>query len=145
PAGLELYVDAKDIEPEALVGALRGRGLIERSIVYQGADYLARLRAIEPRLRRLPPLKDPAALDDLAARVAPDAVDAKWSIITPELVRRCHDRGIRVYGDALGFYETIPEYRRAIRSGIDVIQTDHPLRVLRALELGPIGEEPARP
>jgi hypothetical protein len=42
--------------------------------------------------------------------------------------------------DALGINEMIPSYRRAIRDGIDVIQTDHPLRVLRAIELENQGE-----
>lgn len=34
-----------------------------------------------------------------------------------------------------GSHETIVEYQKAIRDGIDVIQTDHPVRVLRAIEL----------
>lgn len=43
--------------------------------------------------------------------------------------------GIQVFSDALGLHETIDDYQRAIAQGIDVIQTDKPLRVIRALEL----------
>jgi glycerophosphoryl diester phosphodiesterase len=42
---------------------------------------------------------------------------------------------VKVFSDALGNHETVSEYRQAIGWGIDVIQTDHPLRVLRAIEL----------
>jgi glycerophosphoryl diester phosphodiesterase len=42
---------------------------------------------------------------------------------------------VQVFSDALGAHESIEHYRRAIRDGIDVIQTDYPLRVLRAIEL----------
>jgi glycerophosphoryl diester phosphodiesterase len=40
-----------------------------------------------------------------------------------------------VFSDALGSHEGIEEYQRAIRDGIDLIQTDHSVRVPRAIEL----------
>ncbi len=43
---------------------------------------------------------------------------------------------IKVFSDALGENETVSQYRRAIGWGLDLIQTDHPLRVLRAVEIG---------
>uniref|UniRef100_UPI002030123C glycerophosphodiester phosphodiesterase n=1 Tax=Aquisphaera insulae TaxID=2712864 RepID=UPI002030123C len=132
--GIELYVDAKDIAPEALAAALRGHGLIDRAIVYQQPDYLARLKSIEPSLRRMPPLRNPSQLDELADRLAPAAFDVSWSILSKPLIDRCHARGIRVYSDALGWHESERSYRFAIEAGIDVIQTDHPLRILRTLE-----------
>ncbi|QEH38593.1 Glycerophosphoryl diester phosphodiesterase [Aquisphaera giovannonii] len=132
--GVELYVDAKDVAPEALAAALRGHRLIDRAIVYQQPDYLARLRSIEPALRRMPPLRDATQLDALADRLAPAAFDVPWSNLSKSLVDRCHARGIRVFSDALGWHESERAYRFAIEAGIDVIQTDHPLRVLRTLE-----------
>ena len=52
-----------------------------------------------------------------------------------ELIAAAHAKGIKVFSDALGQNETVEQYRKAIGWGIDVIQTDHPLRVLRAIEL----------
>jgi glycerophosphoryl diester phosphodiesterase len=130
----ELYVDAKDIAPEALVAALRAHDLIERAVVYQHPDYLARLRAIEPRLRRMPPLSDPSQVDPLVDRLGPYAFDARWDLLSKPLIDRCHARGVRVFSDALGPNESEDRYRRAILDGIDLIQTDHPIRVLRAIE-----------
>ncbi len=135
PSGVGLYVDAKDIAPEALVEALSRHGLTYRAVVYQGVAYLEKLKSIAPALRRMPPLGDPAQLDALAERVRPYAVDARWTILSKPLIDRCHGLGIKVFSDAIGANETIERYQKAIRDGLDLIQTDHPVRVLRALEL----------
>ena len=111
------------------------RGLADRAVVYQSVEYLEKLRTIAPGIRRMPPLGDPKRLDAVVDRVRPHAVDARWSILSKELIDRCHARGVLVFSDALGLNESIASYRRAIRDGIDVIQTDYPLRVLRAIEL----------
>ena len=132
---VELYVDAKDIAPEALAESLKRHGLVERAVVYQSVAYLEKLRAINPAIRRMPPLRDPARLDSAAEKVQPYAFDTNWSILSKELIDRCHAKGIKVFSDALGSHETIEEYQRAIRDGIDLIQTDQPVRVLRAIEL----------
>jgi glycerophosphoryl diester phosphodiesterase len=132
---VELYVDAKDIAPEALVDALRARNLIDRSVVYQSPGYLARLRAIEPRLRRMPPLSDASQIDPLVDRLEPYAFDTRWGILSKSLIERCHARGVKVFSDSIGLNESAASYRRAILDGIDLIQTDHPIRVLRTIEL----------
>ncbi|MDR3620072.1 MAG: glycerophosphodiester phosphodiesterase family protein [Paludisphaera borealis] len=135
PLGVGLYVDAKDIPPEALAEALERHGLTDRAVVYQGAAYLERLKTIAPALRRMPPLRDPSELDALAERVRPYAVDANWAILSKPLIDRCHALGIKVFSDALGSHETVEHYQRAVRDGLDVIQTNHPVLVLRALAL----------
>ena len=52
-----------------------------------------------------------------------------------KLIAKAHKAGIQVFSDAMGANERIEQYQKAIGWGIDVIQTDHPLRVLRAIEL----------
>jgi len=135
PLGVGLYVDAKDISPEALAEALARHGLTDRAVVYQGTGYLERLKSIAPALRRMPPLRDPSELDALAERLRPYAVDANWAILSKPLIDRCHALGIKVFSDALGSHESVENYHRAVRYGVDLIQTDHPVLVLRALEL----------
>lgn len=132
---VDLYFDAKAIPPEALSEAVERHRMAERTWVYQSPDYLARLKAINPRIRRMPPLDSAEELASLVAKVQPQAVDANWDNLSPELIRRCHAAGIRVFSDALGSHERVEDYLRAIEWGIDVIQTDHPMRVLRAMEL----------
>ena len=128
------YLDAKEIAPEVLLAAMREQKLLARSVVYQSPDYLAKLRVLEPAVRTLPPLGSAADFEKVAA-TKPFGVDAKWSALSRELIARCHAAGIQVFSDAIGFNETLEQYRRAMEWGIDVIQTDHPLRVLRAIEL----------
>jgi glycerophosphoryl diester phosphodiesterase len=105
-----------------------------RHVVYQSPDYLARLKQKEAMARLLPPLRKAADLDRVAG-LKPFGVDAAWGALSKELIDGCHARGIQVFSDALGRNERVEEYRKAIGWGIDVIQTDHPLRVLRAVEL----------
>jgi len=132
---IELYVDAKDIPPEKLVEALRKHGVINRSVVFEGDDYLKRLRELEPTLRRMPPLHDPRDVETLVEKVAPYAFDTSWKLLSKELVERCHRLGVLVFSDALGLYERSTEYQKAAKIGVDLIQTDQPLRVLRAFEV----------
>lgn len=132
---IDLYFDAKAIPPEVLSEAVERHGMAGRTIVYQSAAYLTRLKVINPRIRSLPPLNEPKEIDALAATLKPYAVDADWNILSRELIARCHALGILVFSDALGSHERIPDYLQAMDWGIDVIQTDHPLRVLRAIEL----------
>ena len=128
------YLDAKNIEPEVLLKAIHQWGFQDRHVVYQSREYCERLGQLDPSVRSLPPLKSMEKLDAVVA-IKPYGVDAAWSILSKEMIAECHRRGIQVFSDALGKNENIEQYTLAINWGIDCIQTDHPLRVLRAIEL----------
>ncbi len=131
---IDFYFDAKAIPPAALVQALERYGMVDRTVVYQSPQFIAQLKAINPKIRGLPPLGKAEALDGLI-QLQPYGVDTDWSILSRELIARCHEHGIKVFSDALGKHERIEDYLQAMEWGIDVIQTDHPLRVMRAIEL----------
>ncbi len=131
----DLYFDAKAIAPEALAAALEQHRVVERTVVYGSPAYLARVKAINPRIRLLAPLESASELEALARELKPYAVDASWEILSRELIARCHALNIRVFSDALGRHERIQDYQQAMDWGIDLIQTDHPLRLMRAIEL----------
>ena len=137
-----LYFDAKAIPPATLAEALKRHKILETTVVYQSPRYLAELKEIDPEIRGLAPLGRPEDLDKLATGLKPYAVDADWDILSKELIARCHTAGIRVFSDALGDHERIEDYLLAMEWGIDLIQTDHPLRVMRAIELR-IGGRPS--
>jgi glycerophosphoryl diester phosphodiesterase len=132
---VDLYFDAKAIAPEALAAAVDRHHMAERTLVYQSVPYLLRLKAIDPRIRALPSLASVDQLQTIADKLKPYAVDAKWTILSRELITRCHALGILVFSDALGEHETVKDYSQAMDWGIDLIQTDHPMRLLRAIEL----------
>jgi len=129
------YLDAKDITPEDLLQAMRKHDLVERSVVYQSSRYLEKLKALEPKVRPLPPLRRADQFDQVAA-IAPYGFDVNWSILSQELIEKSHKAGIKVFSDSLSLeHDKVEQYLKAMGWGIDVIQTNHPLRVLRAVEL----------
>jgi len=134
PAAVSLYFDAKDISPADLAAALAKHNLVERTVVYQSARYLADLKQIDARIRRMPPSGSIADVDRLAAEVTPFALDTRWTALSREYIEHCHARGIQVFADA-PFGLPVEKYQQAIEWGIDCIQTDYPLRVWRAMEL----------
>jgi glycerophosphoryl diester phosphodiesterase len=134
PREVSLYFDAKDIPPEALAAALSRHGLVERTIVYQSADYLERLKAVDSRIRAMPPAGSMADVKALAAGLRPYAVDSRWTALSKQYIDYCHAAGIQVFADA-PFGTPVKGYQQAIDWGIDLIQTDYPLRAWRAMEL----------
>ena len=92
------------------------------------------MKALEPKVRGLPPLRRAAQFEQVAA-IDPYGFDTEWTILSPELIEKAHKAGSKVFSDAMGANEKVEQYQKAIGWGIDVIQTDHPLRVLRAIEL----------
>jgi len=131
----KLYVDAKAIPPQDLARKLEAYDLVDQAVVYQSPGYLRALRSINAAIRGLCPLSDPDQVDALCATVRPYAFDASWEILSEELIRRCHEKNVKVFSDAIGEHERVEEYLRAMDWGIDVIQTDCPLRVIRAVEI----------
>jgi glycerophosphoryl diester phosphodiesterase len=134
PAEMGLYFDAKDIAPEALAAAVERHGLVERTVVYQGPVYLEKLKALNPRIRLLAPVGTASHVDTLAKRLAPYAVDTPWKLLSPEYIEHCHSLGIKVFSDAKGD-TAVDDYRHAIEWGIDLVQTDYPLRLWQAIEM----------
>jgi glycerophosphoryl diester phosphodiesterase len=129
-----MYLDSKDIAPEALIAAIHKYHLEDRHVVYQSVGFCDNIRKMDPQVRTLPPLRKLEQLDAVAA-IKPYGVDAQWTILSNDMIAKCHEKGIQVFSDALGANESVEKYRQAMDWGIDCIQTDYPLRVLRAIEL----------
>lgn len=144
PPRVNLYFDAKDIRPEDLAAALARHGLSERTVVYQGADFLGQLQKLDSRVKLMPPARSIDDIQRLADTLKPFAVDASWRALSAEFVQKCHALGIQVFSDA-PFYVTTAGYQQAMAWGVDVIQTDFPLRYWRAMELTAATQQGAKP
>jgi len=129
-----LYVDAKDVAPEVLARQLDKYHMVNESITYGAPFMLARLKRLRPGIRVLAPLPSNHLLPVYAATLKPYAVDATWSDLSAAFITRCHGDAMKVFADAPDD-TTVADYQRAIRWGIDLIQTDQPMRLLRAIEL----------
>ena len=124
----------KTLPPMRLDAAIQKHRLSQRHVVYQSVQYCDKLRTLDPTVRTLPPLGSLDELDKVAA-IKPYGVDAQWSILSKDMIDKCHRSGIKVFSDALGQNENVEQYLKAMEWGIDCIQTDYPLRVLHAIEL----------
>jgi len=91
-----VYLDAKDIAPEALDAAIQKHRLSQRHVVYQSVDYCDKLRKLDPTVRTLPPLDGLDGLDKVAA-IKPYGVDAKWTILSKNTIDACHQRGSSLF------------------------------------------------
>ena len=128
-----LYFDAKDITPEALAAAVAKHGLVERTVVYQGPVYLEKLKQIDPRIRLRWRRSGPQAMS--TPWPSAGALRRRYAVET--LVARLHRTLPRAGHQGLFRRQGRYDRRRicqAIDWGIDLIQTDHPLRLWRAIE-----------
>lgn len=133
---IRIYLDNKETEPTRLMEELKQYGVADDVAIYGGNfDEMAKLQALKPDIKLMPPLHDRKNLEDIAKRVKPYALDVSWDILSQQLISDCHKLGVKVFSDAMGDHENIDAYLQAIGWGIDLIQTDNPLRVQRALEI----------
>jgi glycerophosphoryl diester phosphodiesterase len=132
---VNFYVDCKDIDPTSLVETLDKYNLMGGAVFYGSHDKLAAIKTRYPEAKLMPGLGDLNHLDDISDLLNPYALDVKWNILSESSIDKIHQKGIKVFSDALGRNEKIEEYQKAMLNGIDAIQTDNILRVYRAIEL----------
>ena len=128
-----LYVDCKDVAPKPLVDLLTKYNLATESCFYGNDAFLQALKQTFPEARLMPSLRK---IEDIASKtktLQPYAFDANFSSLTPAMVHEIHAAGIRVFVDLLGPLDTEMNYQHAISLGVDLIQTDKPALVLKAL------------
>jgi glycerophosphoryl diester phosphodiesterase len=137
PHPASMYVDCKAVAPTALLAVLREQHVLEQCVFYGSDPFLLALKEADASTRRMPALNNPADIGPKIQQLRPYAFDVRWSILQPSLIQTIHEQGVLVFSDAMGLYETPEQYQRAARMGIDLIQTDHILRVQQALADSP--------
>jgi len=121
-----VYVDAKSVAPEELVRALREHGMMDQVIVHHGAEYLAELRALAPKVATIPSFDTVADIERLAATLKPEFVEAKWGEMTEATVAAARRLGMEFSLSILGGGDTLEGWSQSLDLGIDMIETDHP-------------------
>jgi glycerophosphoryl diester phosphodiesterase len=128
-----IYVDCKDVAPKPLVEMLKKYALAEESCFYGSDSFLENLKTEFPAAKLMPSLKNKGEIESKIERLQPYAFDTNWLAITPELVQEIHQRGIKVFSDVLGPFDQSSTYQKALKLGIDLIQTDKPRLVQKTL------------
>jgi glycerophosphoryl diester phosphodiesterase len=128
-----VYVDSKDIAPADLVTALEKADMLDKVVIYGGAEFLRSVQAIRSSLKVMPEANNAATLKKqlagLKLRVAAfDAHDFNDDVI--QVAKRA---GVDIYVDRLGPADNISHWQDAIDRGATGIQTDHPAELVEYL------------
>ncbi len=125
-----VYVDSKDIAPADLVTALEKADMLDKVVIYGGAEFLKNVQAIHPSLKVMPEAINATTLEKLLAvlhlRVA--AFDAHD--FTDDVIQVAKRAGIGIYVDRLGPADNVSHWQDAIDRGATGIQTDHPAELV---------------
>ena len=128
-----LYVDCKDVAPASLVEILSKYGLLNDAVFYGSDETLLALQKVAPIAKLMPGLKKADTIAEKISKLHPYAFDVSWPALTESLVSQIHQQKIKVFSDLLDNHDLPDQYAKAAQLGIDVIQTDHVLRVYRTL------------
>lgn len=132
---IQIYLDNKDTDPQQLVSILQKMEMLDDTVIYGSVDELEVIHRIEPTVRLMPGLSRIEDMEAILKRFEPYAFDVRWESLSPELINECHLRKIKVFADGFGENESILEYSKAIELGIDLIQTDNPSLLQRAIDI----------
>ena len=137
-SNIGLYLDFKDGDPTVLAAELRKRDQINRTVVYLGVDQIEAWKKAESGIRfivsipgkNLTPERIKSFLE-----LYPDVVlDGPVTEYNSELVRVAHTMGAKVWPDIQNPAENEDQWSRALKMGVDGLQTDHPSALLAFLK-----------
>ncbi|MBN1341623.1 MAG: glycerophosphodiester phosphodiesterase family protein [Phycisphaerae bacterium] len=133
---IRVKVHVKQADPAKLVAELRECGMADdHVIILEGPPYLKRVVEIEPKIPVKTWFRKDQHLDYILEHVKPEALEISWDRVTKERVALCHQHGIKAFTCTPGEALAPAEYAAMMKTGVDIIQTDYPLLLARAVEL----------
>lgn len=126
--GLELTVDYRNGDMQALVDLIRSYGMLEHTyFTFYSADLTKQFRQAFPDIHTLQAyVYEPSQLDAVLDEMQPDIAVMWIDRMNRKVVRRCHERGVQVLALVLGLDDKSRQNRKAISLGVDCIATDKP-------------------
>ena len=128
PTHLGITVDYRTGDFQALVDLIDSYGMLERTyFTFSSDEDTRRFRAMFPNIHTLQAyVRNPRELDKVLDEIHPDIAVLWIDQIDRQVVKRCHERGVKVLALILGLDDKTKANRKAIRLGVDVIATDKP-------------------
>lgn len=126
--GVGITVDYRSGDLKELVKLIESYGMLEKTcFTFSSEEETRRFRAMFPYIHTLQAyVRNPRDLDRILDDIHPDIAVFWIDRLTPELVRRCHDRDVKVLALILGLDDKTVQNRKAIRLGVDIIASDKP-------------------
>jgi glycerophosphoryl diester phosphodiesterase len=137
-SNIGLYLDFKDGDPTVLAAELRKRDQIKRTVVYLGVDQMEAWKKAQSGIRFIVSIPGknltPERIKSFL-KLYPDVVlDGPITEYNSELVRVAHTMRAKVWPDIQNPAENEDQWSRALRMGVDGLQTDHPSALLAFLK-----------
>lgn len=123
-----ITVDYRTGDFKELVSLIDSCGMLERTyFTFSSEEDTKRFRAMFPWIHTLQAyVRDPKDLDRVLDEIHPDIAVLWIENISRSIVKRCHDRDVKVLALVLGLDDKTALNRKAIRLGVDIIATDKP-------------------
>ena len=133
PTGLGITVDYRTGDFGELVKLIDSYGMLERTyFTFSSDEDTKRFRAMFPWIHTLQAyVRNPKDLDKVLDDIHPDIAVMRIDKIDRSIIKRCHDRDVKVLALILGLDDKTAANRKAIRLGVDVIATDKPELLVR--------------
>lgn len=136
-----VYVDHKEAPTEQVFAMIKRFGMEKNVVVYNGPRDLIEWKKIAPQIPVMPSLpsiyRRPGGIADFEKLLPAEVLDGNIVEWTKELVDQSHAAGVKVYVDNLGPNDNPDGFRKAIKMGVDGIQTDHPDQLIDYLKANP--------
>ena len=132
-SGLELTVDYRTGDFQDLVNLVKSYNMLEHTyFTFSSEEDTRRFRELFPDIHTLQAyVYEPSQLDRVLDEMKPDIAVMWIDRMNRKVVRRCHERGVKVLALVLGLDDKTKANRKAIRLGVDVIATDKPEQLVR--------------
>jgi glycerophosphoryl diester phosphodiesterase len=125
-----LYLDFKDGDRETVVRALRGAGMVERTVVYDDLENVPAWRQIAPELPLMvsprPTHLKGDGLKQMKEHYPVEVLDGPATEYSAEVVKAVQALGFEVWMDIQGTWESPEFWRRMLALGADGWQSDKP-------------------
>ena len=134
---VNIYVDHKEAPTDQVLSAIKAHGMEHQVLIYNGPDGLKEWKKLDDTLPVMPSLPDefrkPGGIAQFEKSLAAEVLDGNLVEWTSKLVAEAHAAGVKVYVDNLGPNDNEKGFEKAIRMGVDGIQTDYPDRLIAYL------------
>ncbi len=129
------YLDFKEGSPEKLVAAIEETGMVDSVVVYDSIDMLLKIRALNPRIRIMPGVDNVQELTLLLSSTRGiKVVETSINYDAKGIIEAAHKHGVKVFMDLLGLLDSKTGLKKAVKYGVDGVQTDHPDIIVKAVK-----------
>jgi glycerophosphoryl diester phosphodiesterase len=121
-----IYVDIKNVTPEALVTHIEEHGMSDHVVMYCRADFCKKLQELNPKLKVMPESSTVEHSHMLVDLLHPKVIAFGQGDFKPEIITISKEAHAQIYVDVMGKTDAPEGWQAAIDAGADGLQSDRP-------------------